>query len=164
VPDHSVAPATEPDDGPDRPLGPVSWSSLVHQLADAVLVVDREGTITFWNRAAQRVFGWTAAEAVGRNLDLIIPERLRARHWEGYQRVVESGTTRYGTTLLEVPALHRDGEPRSIAFTVTVLTDPSGRVERMVAVVRDDTARWQERRRLLAELEALREGRSAPDG
>ena len=133
MPDHPVEPAIGPDDGPEGPLGPSSWASLVHQLADAVLVVDRAGTITSWNDAAERVFGWTAAEAVGRNLDLIIPERFRARHWDGYQRVIETGTTRYGSTLLEVPALHRDGEPRSIAFTVTVLTDPAGRVQRLVA-------------------------------
>jgi PAS domain S-box-containing protein len=156
---------TERDDSaadPDGPLGRTSWASLVHHLADAVLVADRDGTITSWNDAAERVFGWSAAEAVGRNLDLIIPERLRARHWEGYRHVVETGVTRYAESLLEVPALHRDGEPRSIAFTVTVLTDAAGNIERLVAVIRDDTTRWQERRRLEAEVHELRERTSGP--
>jgi PAS domain S-box-containing protein len=137
-------------------LGPVSWASLVDGLADAVLVADRSGTISYWNRAAERLFGWSAAEAVGATLDLIIPERLRARHAEGYRRVVETGTTRYGEQLLEVPAVHRDGHQLSIAFTVTLLTDAEGRVVRLVAVVRDDTAHWHERRQLRAEVNELR--------
>jgi PAS domain S-box-containing protein len=143
-----------------EPLGPVSWASLVDGLADAVLGADRSGTISYWNRAAERIFGWSAAEAVGAPLDLIIPERLRARHGEGYRRVVETGATRYGEQLLEVPAVHRDGHQLSIAFTVTLLTDAEGRVARLVAVVRDDTARWEERRRLRAEIAELRANRA----
>jgi PAS domain S-box-containing protein len=154
VPDHSIPPVA--DAHVDEPLGTGSWASLVDHLADAVLVADRDGILTYWNAAAERIFGWSAAEAVGRSLDLIIPVRLRARHWEGYRQVMEAGVTRYGDTLLEVPALHRDARPLSIAFTLTVVTDPSGRVDRLVAVVRDDTSRWQERRRLRSGLEELR--------
>ncbi len=144
------------DPRPD-PLGAATWADLVDQLADAVLVADAAGAITYWNRAAERLFGWSADEAVGENLDLIIPERQRARHWEGYRRTVATGITRYGTQLLEVPALHRDGKRLSIAFTLTLVTDPSdGSVSRLVAVVRDDTERWQERRNLRDELAGLR--------
>ena len=132
-----------------HPLGTTGWHELVDQLADAVLVADRDGVITYWNSAAARLFGWSAAEAVGGSLDLIIPERQRDRHWEGYNRTVDTGITRYGTQLLEVPARHRDGRALSIAFTLTVLSDPiDGRVTRLVAVVRDDTVRWKERREL----------------
>ena len=97
---------------------------LVQGLADAVVIADRAGTIVFWNRAATSLFGWSDDQAVGRSLDLIIPEPLRDRHWDGYRRVMETGHTEYGGRLLEVPALHRDGRIFSIAFTVTLLTDP----------------------------------------
>ena len=123
-----------------------------------MVIADPEGTIEFWNGAAERVFGWTAGEAIGRNLDLIIPERLRERHWAGYTQVMATGHTEYGSRLLEVPALHRDGRSLSIAFTVTLLLHQGGtRPYAIAALIRDDTERWQERRRLnqrVAELEA----------
>lgn len=128
---------------------------LVRGMADAVLIADRGGTIVFWNDAATRLFGWSAAEAVGERLDLIIPERLRERHWTGWEQVVATGETRYGDRLLEVPAQHRDGTRLSIAFTVSLLTD-GGTVSAIAAVVRDDTERWQERRALRDELAQAR--------
>ncbi len=131
-------------------------ADLVHGLADAVLLADVDGTITFWNPAAERLFGWTAADALGQRLDLIIPERLRARHWAGWQHVVESGETQYGDRLLEVPAAHRDGRRMSIAFTVSLLRDADQRISAIAAVVRDDTARWQERREQRDEIARLR--------
>jgi PAS domain S-box-containing protein len=134
-----------------------SLAQLMADLADAVVIADARGFITFWNEAATRMFGFTAAEALGHSLDLIIPERFRDRHWSGYHRVMATGHTDYGDRLLEVPALHRDGRPLSIAFTVTLLrrpgaTGPAG----IAAVVRDDTERWQERRALRDELAQLR--------
>lgn len=142
------------------PLGSVEWSALVDQLADAVIAADPTGTITYWNRAAERVFGWPAGDAVGHTLDLIIPERFRSRHWDGYHDTVATGITRYGERLLEVPALHRDGHRIYIAFTVTLARDQAGTIERVVAVIRDDTVRWEERKQLRAELADLREGAS----
>jgi PAS domain S-box-containing protein len=134
-------------------------AELLRQLADAVVIADADGTITFWNQAATRLFGWPAHEAVGRSLDLIIPERLRARHWAGYRQTMATGHTSYGDRLLEVPALHRDGRALSIAFTVTLMHEPDGGTPTAIAaVLRDDTERWQERRRLRAELTALRGG------
>ena len=144
----------------DEPLPEVSdrtLAELVHRLADAVLLADRDGTIAYWNDAAERLFGWTAAEAIGQSLDLIVPERLRARHWEGWHKVVATGETRYGESLLEVPALRKDGEPLSIAFTVSLLTEPgSTDVSAVAAVLRDDTARWQQRREQRDEIARLR--------
>src|SRR5687768_3313092 len=96
-------------------------AQLVHVLADAVVIADRDGTIIFWNVAAERLFGWSTVEALGQTLDIIIPERLRSRHWAGYHEVMATGRTKYGERLLEVPALHRDGRRLSIAFTVTLL-------------------------------------------
>ena len=125
--------------------GARALGQLVQDLADAVVIADSDGTIVFWNAAATTLFGWSDDDAVGRSLDLIIPERLRDRHWDGYRRVMETGHTEYGGRLLEVPALHRDGHTFSIAFTVTLLTRPGEqRPDAIAAVLRDDTARREE--------------------
>jgi PAS domain S-box-containing protein len=131
-------------------------AELVRGLADAVIIADAEGTIVFWNDAAERLFGWPAAEAMGQTLDLIIPERLRERHWAGYRHVMATGVSAYGTKLLEVPAASKDGQSLSIGFTVTLLHHPDGTVRAIAAVIRDETERWQQRRALRAELESLR--------
>jgi PAS domain S-box-containing protein len=138
----------------EDPISESDLATLVVDLADAVVIADSTGRITVWNESASRLFGWTSQEAVGRTLDLIIPERLRARHWAGYQQVMETGATSYGSRLLEVPALRRDGTGLSIAFTVTLI-GPPGPVRGIAAVIRDETARWQERRDLRAQVEAL---------
>jgi PAS domain S-box-containing protein len=131
--------------------------SLVHAAGDAIIAADTDGTILLWNPAAERMFGFTAEDALGHSLDLIIPERLRTRHWEGYQRVMRTGQTRYGTEVLRVPALHKDGHTLSIAFTVALLHAEDGGIQAIVAIVRDETARWEEERALrrrVTELEA----------
>ena len=102
-------------------------ADLVREMADAVIIADPNGTIVFWNQAAESLFGWTAPEATGRSLDQIVPERLRGRHWTGYRRVITTGRTDYGGRLLEVPASHRDGRSQSIGFTVTLLRRPDAR-------------------------------------
>ncbi|MGF1599213.1 MAG: PAS domain-containing protein [Acidimicrobiales bacterium] len=135
-------------------MPPEALAQLVHQLADAVIVSDPAGTIVYWNGAAERLFGWSADEAVGASLDMIIPERQRRAHWDGYQRVMATGITRYGDDLLRVPSLHADGGRRSIAFTVTLLTDPTGSVTGLAAVVRDETERWAEEQELRRQLRA----------
>jgi len=124
-------------------------AQLLRDLADAVIVCDRDGTIVFWNDAATTLFGWTASEAVGRTLELIVPERLWQRHSSGYARVMESGHTEYGGRLLEVPAMHRDGRTFSIAFTVSLLHADGGPLPSgIAAVLRDDTAGFEARRAL----------------
>jgi PAS domain S-box-containing protein len=130
------------------PLDDHVQAVLLNRLADAVVVADATGTICFWNEAAERVFGWSAAEAIGASLDLIVPERQRSRHWEGYHRTMTTGETKYGTDLLRVPSLHADGQRHSIAFTVTLLTDDDGSVAGIAAVVRDETERWKEEQEL----------------
>ena len=151
---------TVPARASDRLTPDAALAQLVNELADAVIIADVEGRMVLWNQAASRLFGWTAEETLGRSLDLIIPERFRARHWAGYERVMASGETRYGTRLLEVPALHCDGETRSIAFTVTLLRGTDGAVTGIAAVVRDDTARRSELQALRSELSELRADRS----
>jgi PAS domain S-box-containing protein len=135
---------------------PVDLEALVRAAGDAIVVADSDGVIRFWNPAASRIFGFAVEEAIGRSLDLIIPERYRARHWSGYREVMQTGQTRYGTEVLRVPATHKDGRRLSIAFTVALLTNAGGRVTGIAAIVRDETARWAEEqalRRRLAELE-----------
>jgi PAS domain S-box-containing protein len=134
-------------------------SSLVQAAGDAIIAAGTDGKILLWNPAAERMFGFTAEEALGHALDLIIPERLRTRHWEGYRRVMRTGQTHYGAEVLRVPALHKDGRALSIAFTVALLHAGDGGIRAIAAIVRDETARWEEERALsrrLAELEARR--------
>jgi len=131
--------------------------SLVQAAGDAIIAADTDGKIVLWNPAAERMFGFTAEEVLGHSLDLIIPERWRHRHWEGYQRVMRTGQTRYGAEVLRVPALHKDGRALSIAFTVALLQAGDGGVQAIAAIVRDETARWEDERALrrrVTELEA----------
>jgi PAS domain S-box-containing protein len=138
----------------------VDLYALIQAAGDAIIVADGEGRIVLWNPAAERLFGFTATEAVGSSLNLIIPERFRARHWTGYQTVMQTGQTRYGTQVLRVPALRQDGTRLSIAFTVALLHAPDGRCTGIAAIARDDTERWQEEQTLRQRLAAL-EGRGA---
>lgn len=143
----------DPAAGPSDEL----LARMVRELADAVIICDPGGSIVLWNDAASKLFGHDPSQAIGQPLDLIIPERLRQRHWDGFRHVMRTGHTDYGDRLLEVPALHRDGRRLSIAFTVTLLHMP-GRREPIgvAAVIRDDTEHWQERRQLQTEVSELR--------
>lgn len=135
----------------------IDFEQLLKAIGDGVVVADASGNIIFWNAAAERIFGFTEQEAMGRSLDLIIPERQRQRHWDGYHKTMDTGQTRYGHDLLRVPALHKEGRPLSIAFTVAMLYTPDQKVSAIVAIVRDETTRWtdeRDMRKRIAELEA----------
>jgi PAS domain S-box-containing protein len=135
----------------------VDCRALVEASGDAIIASDAEGRIVLWNQAAQRIFGHTEAEALGQPLDMIIPERMRKRHGDGYEKSMRTGETKYGHSLLKVPALHKDGHQISIAFSVAMLFDAQHKVSSIVAIVRDETARFTEERALrkrLADLEA----------
>jgi len=124
--------------------------------SDAIVASDREGIIRFWSPGAERIFGHSAAEALGQTLDLIIPERLRARHWEGYDHVMAGGQSRYSDSeLLAVPALRKDGSPLSVEFTITPIPSEGGGIVGLVAVIRDVTARFEETKELRRKLQAL---------
>jgi PAS domain S-box-containing protein len=133
----------------------LDFPQLVRAFGDGVVVCDAAGTIVFWNAAATRIFGFTEAEATGQSLDLIIPQRQQQRHWDGYHKTMATGETRYGSEVLRVPALHKEGKPLSIAFTVALLHAADGQVSGIAAVVRDDSARWAEERALRARLREL---------
>lgn len=119
--------------------------SLLNSPAEAIVYSDREGLIRLWNAGAERVFGFTAEEALGQSLDIIIPERQRQRHWEGYDEVMKTGVSRYGSgDLLSVPALRKDGSRISVEFTIVPLKDADGAILGMASVMRDVSARFEE--------------------
>jgi PAS domain S-box-containing protein len=136
-------------------------NSLLASEAEAIVAVDRDGLIWFWNPGAQRIFGFSEAEAIGQSLDLIVPDALRARHWSGFERVMASGETRYGSgDVLAVPALAKDGRRISVEFTIALLRDDLGAPSGMAAILRDVTARFEEMRALRGKIAAL-EAKSA---
>jgi PAS domain S-box-containing protein len=123
--------------------------AILETQSDAILVADRDGVIRFWNPGAVRIFGFTAEEAVGQPLDLIIPENLRARHQEGFNRVMAGGATRYGSgDILAVPALTKGGRRISVEFTIIVLRGSDNAMIGMAAILRDVTSRFEEMRSL----------------
>jgi PAS domain S-box-containing protein len=123
--------------------------SLLRTRSEAIIAADREGVICFWNPGAERIFGHAAADAIGRSLDLIIPERLRDRHWDGYRGTMATGRSRYGEgDVLSVPALHKSGATISIEVTVLPLRDNSSAIVAIVAIMRDVTKRFEKIRQL----------------
>jgi PAS domain S-box-containing protein len=120
-------------------------AALLVSNADAIIAADAQGVIRFWNPGAERVFGFTAADAVGQSLDLIIPERQRDRHWRGYHHVMQTGRSRYGDgDILAVPGVRKDGTRISLEFTIVPLRDGSGGLTGMGAILRDVTTRFNE--------------------
>jgi PAS domain S-box-containing protein len=128
---------------------------IVDGAPDAIIFADPEGVIQLWNVGAEAIFGYRSEEAVGQTLDIIIPERLRERHWQGYRKVMEIRATRYGQELLAVPAMRRDGVLISIEFSMVLLQDLAGQMVGSAAIVRDVTARWQLEKALKERLAAL---------
>ena len=127
---------------------------LVNNAPDAILIADREGLITFWNIGAELIFGYSPAEVVGKSLDLIIPENLRGRHWEGYNRVMITGESKYKTGLLSSPGIRKDRSRVSLEFSMVLLRNNSGEIEGCGAIMRDVTARWAKEKELREKLAA----------
>ncbi|MCC0056747.1 MAG: PAS domain S-box protein [Rhodobiaceae bacterium] len=122
---------------------------LLMETPDAILFADCDGIIQLWNRGCERIFGYGEDDAIGRSLDIIIPQTLRARHWEGYAQTIRTGYTRYGVgDLLSVPAIKKDGGRISVEFSITPFREPNGRMIGMAATLRDVTKRFEETKRL----------------
>lgn len=127
------------------------YRTLVHDTPDAIVYADAEGMIAFWNKGAERIFGFSAAEAVGQPLDIIIPDGLRKRLWSGYRETVRTGTSRCGAgDVLAVPALRKDGARISVEFTILRFRDKTGRTLGIAAILRDITKRFDETKALRA--------------
>ena len=132
------------------------YRQIVERSPDGVIFGDREGIIRLWNAGAEAIFGYTAREAVGQSMDIIIPERLRGRHWDGYHKVMATGTSRYGSgDLLAVPAITKDGRSISIEFTIQMLKSEQGEILGPVAILRDVTKRFLREKELVRRVKEL---------
>jgi PAS domain S-box-containing protein len=130
--------------------------AVVTNAAEAITVTDPDGIVRLWNDGATRMFGFSAADIVGQSLDLIIPEKLRDRHWKGYHQTMLTGYTRYGDKLLSVPATHRDGRRLSIEFSVALLRDDADQIVGISAIMREISDRREAEKALRTELAELR--------
>jgi len=140
-------------------MNELSYGELCQQIVqacnDAIIYSDREGIIRLWNSGAEHMFGFSPDEAIGQSLDIFIPENQRARHWEGYHKVMQTGLTRYATELLSAPAIRKDGTRLSTEFSMTIIRDAAGEIAGTSAVIRDVSARWQKEKALKARLAEL---------
>ncbi|HEX8927058.1 MAG TPA: PAS domain S-box protein [Terriglobales bacterium] len=127
---------------------------IVDQNRMAIISGDPQGRIQLWNKGAEEIFGWTAREAIGQSMDFIIPEKHREKHWTGYDRVMQTGETKYGKQLLAVPALTKSGTRISVEFTVVLIRDTQGKVVSIAATLQDITARWERDKELRQRLAA----------
>jgi PAS domain S-box-containing protein len=119
---------------------------ILEQTTDALVYADRDGNIARWNQAAFSLFGYSAAEALGQNLDLIIPEHLRAAHWKGFGSAMDSGNTRLAGRPAVTRAVRKNGEKLYVEMTFAVVKDQAGMVVGSVAIARDVTERVQRER------------------
>jgi PAS domain S-box-containing protein len=143
----------------------IDYAALVQQSPDAAILADREGKILVWNTTAERIFGFSAAEAIGQTLDIIVPEAFRERHWTGYDRALAAGETKYVGQWLPTRSMKADGTEIYVELGFAMIHDASGAVTAVLGTARDITERFTrdraERRRvrdLEAELAALKEG------
>lgn len=137
-------------------------AQLLAEAPDAILIADGDGLIRFWNQGATRIFGHSTAEALGQSLDLIIPENLRNRHWEGYARVMATGETKYKTDLLAAPGLCRDGRRVSLEFSMVLLRNDTGDIEGCASILRDVSDHWHKEKTLRERLAACEKERTLP--
>mgnify|MGYP002628339003 CR=1 FL=1 len=136
----------------------LDYKEIIFAIGDAVVVSDSEGLIRLWNPSAEKMFGFSSNEAIGQSLDIITPKRHQNRHWEGYKRTMSTGVTKYGDSVLRVPANRKDGRSLSIAFTVSLIFDQLRNVSLIVAVIRDESEQFEKDRefkRRILELELL---------
>ena len=131
------------------------YQQIIENSQDAILFADRDGIVNLWNSGAEAIFGYKAEEIQGKNLDLIIPEKLRQRHWDGYQGVMKTGETRYGKELLKVPAMRKDGKTISVEFTILLVRNRQNEIIGTAAIIRDVTERWNQEKELKKKLKFL---------
>lgn len=120
----------------------VPWERIVADVADALIYIDTRGIIRAWNGGAETLFGFSAAEALGRNVDLIIPEHLREAHWRGFNRAMERGATSRGAEVRTTRGLRKDGRKLYVDMSFSVVKSADGQVLGSAAMARDATERY----------------------
>jgi PAS domain S-box-containing protein len=133
---------------------------LIEQAPDAVIFADRDGVIREWNASAERIFGHSREEAIGQSLDIIVPERFREAHWNGYRRALEAGETKYVGQAMPTRSARKDGETIYVELTFAIVKDDGGNVLGALANARDISERWAREREQAARLKEL-EARAA---
>jgi PAS domain S-box-containing protein len=118
------------------------FRAIAEQAPDAIIFVDTKGVVRFWNESAKAVFGYSADEALGRSLDLIIPERLRRAHWDAFQRAIEIGQTKLGRQAFATRAVHKDENRLYVELSFAVVKDMAGTVAGALGIARDITSRY----------------------
>jgi PAS domain S-box-containing protein len=131
------------------------YQQIVEESPLGILYADRDGRIRFWNSGAEAIFGYTSAETVGKLMDLIIPENLRPRHWEGWGKVMATGVTKYGRDALAVPAIKKDGTRISIEFNILLMRGATGEILGAAAMIQDVTKSWQQQKELRSRIATL---------
>lgn len=130
---------------PTSEFEPSKWNlfqAIVEQAPDAIIFADRDGAIRVWNHGAEAVFGYAAAEVLGKSLDVIIPERLRPAHWKGFHRAIAAGHTTYGNRVLTTRSVHKNGSKLYVELSFGLVRDEANAVTGAMAVGRDGTARY----------------------
>lgn len=130
-------------------------SAILRSMPEALIFCDLEGIIRVWNGGAEKVFGWSATEAVGQSLDLIIPERMRRAHWDGFNQAIERGGVKPGRTSMITRSLHKSLESIYVDMSFEMVKDEQGRMLGSLAVARDATARFTEEKALRKQLAEL---------
>jgi PAS domain S-box-containing protein len=138
------------------------YRQIIENSQDAILFADRDGIIDLWNSGAEAIFGYTKEEVRGKSLDLIVPEKLRQRHWDGYQKVMKTGKSRYGKELLKVPAIRKDGTSISVEFTIVLVRNQRNEIVGTAAILRDVTERWKQEKELKQKLKLLESKSASP--
>ncbi|TCS39333.1 PAS domain S-box-containing protein [Paucimonas lemoignei] len=139
------------------PVLPSLYQDIFRDVADAMIFSDVDGVIRLWNPAAEAVFGYTASEAIGQSLDLIIPESLREAHWRGYRQAMSRGATVHGRRSSITRSLHKSGQTLYVDMSFAVIRDETGKTIGSAAMARDATLRYTEEKRLRRQIAAASE-------
>lgn len=134
---------------------PALFQAIVEQAPGAIIFANRDGSIKLWNRGAESVFGYSAAEVADTSLDVIIPERLRRAHWDGFRRAIDTGQTKYGNRVLTTRAVHKEGNAVYVDLSFALVRDRAGTVAGALAIGRDCTARYLADKALRARIAEL---------
>lgn len=138
------------------------YRQIIENSQDAILFANRDGIIELWNSGAEVIFGYTKEEVQGKNLDLIVPEKFRQRHWDGYQKIMKTGKSRYGKELLKVPAIRKDGTRISVEFSIMLVRNLQNEIMGTAAIIRDVTERWKQEKELKQKLKLLENKSASP--